>query len=59
MMEQIKLYIFVLSLVFCFRFVFEFLLKLTQENPTPLTLNKYQQGIMYFAVSYIITYFLI
>ena len=59
MMEQIKLYLFVLSLVFCLRFVFEFIFKLTQETPTPLTLNKYQEGILYFAISYIITYFLI
>ena len=59
MMEQIKLFLFVLSIVFTLRFIIEFILKLVQENPTPMSLSKVNESLLYVAVSYIITYILI
>ncbi len=58
-MEQIKLFLFVLSLIYSLRFVFEFVIKLTQENPEPMDISKVNQTFLYFSVSYIITFFLI
>lgn len=59
MMGEIKLYLFVLSLVYVLRFVIEFTIKFFQENPTPLQLTKLEQTIIYFTISYIITFFII
>jgi hypothetical protein len=59
MMEQIKTFLFVLSIIFTMRFIVEFILKLVQENPTPMSLSKVNESLLYVAVSYIITYFLI
>lgn len=58
-MEQIKLFLFVLSIIYSVRFAFEFVIKLTQENPEPMQISKVNQTFLYFSVSYIITYFLI
>ena len=43
MMEQIKIFLFVLSLIYTLRFVFEFVLKLIQENPTPLIIKELEK----------------
>jgi hypothetical protein len=59
MMEQIKLFLFVLSLIYTLRFVFEFVLKLTQQNPEPLVIKEIEKIFLYFTSAYIITYFLI
>ena len=59
MMEQIKLFLFVLSLIYTLRFVFEFVLKLLQENPEPLVLKEIERTFLYFTSAYIITYILI
>ena len=59
MMGEIKLYLFVLSSIFVLRFILEFTIKFFQENPTPLQLTKIEQTIVYFTISYIITFFLI
>jgi hypothetical protein len=59
MMEQIKLFLFVLSLVFTLRFVMEFVIKLIQDNPTPMSISKINESLLYVSISYIITYFLI
>ena len=59
MMEQIKLFLFVLSLIYTLRFVFEFVLKLLQENPEPLILKEIEKTFLYFTSAYIITYILI
>jgi hypothetical protein len=59
MMEQIKLFLFVLSIIYCSRFIFEFLFKLTQENPEPLVVKETEKIFLYFTISYIITYILI
>lgn len=59
MMEQIKLFLFVLSLIYTLRFVFEFVFKLTQENPEPLVIKEIEKVFLYLTSAYIITYFLI
>ena len=58
-MQEIKLFLFVLSITYSIRIIVEFVLKLTQENPEPMKLSKVEQAIQVFALSYIITYILI
>jgi len=59
MIQEIKLFLFVLSIIYSIRIIVEFFLKLTQENPEPMKLSKVEQAIQVFALSYIITYILI
>jgi hypothetical protein len=58
MMQQIKLFLFVLSIVYSLRIIVEFLIKLTQENPEPMKLSKLEQSLQLISLSYIITYIL-
>ena len=58
-MEQIKLFLFVLSIIYTLRFLVEFVIRLTQENPEPMTVTKLEQTIQLVSLSYIITYILI
>jgi hypothetical protein len=58
-MEQIKLFFFVLSIVYSLRIIVEFSMKLTQENPEPMKLTKLEQTLQIISLSYIITYILI
>lgn len=57
-MQQIKLFLFVLSIVYSLRIIVEFLIKLTQENPEPMKLSKLEQSLQLISLSYIITYIL-
>lgn len=59
MISEIKIFLFVLSIIYTLRFVVEFVFKLFEENPSVLTISKYNQVFLYFAISYIITYFFI
>lgn len=59
MITEIKLFLFVLSCVYTLRFIVEFIVKLFEENPSVLKVSKINQSLLYFTVSYIITYFLI
>jgi hypothetical protein len=58
MMQQIKLFFFVLSIIYLSKFIVEFTIKLFQENPEPMSLTKIEQTIQLAALSYIITYIL-
>ena len=58
-MEQIKLFLFVLSVVYLIRIVGEFVMKLTQDNPQPMTLSKVENISLLLSISYIITFILI
>jgi hypothetical protein len=58
-MQEIKLFLFVLSIVYSLRYIFEFVIKLTQEDSQPIKLSKVEGILLYIASSYIITYFLI
>jgi len=57
-MHQIKLYFFVLSIIYSLRFLIEFGIKFFQEEPTPMKINEIEKTILYFTSSYIITYIL-
>lgn len=59
MEQQIKTYLFVLSLIYSLRFVFELIMKLRDENPEKMEISKTDKIILYFTSAYIITYFLI
>jgi len=59
MMEQIKLYLFVLSIIYSLRFLVAFVIRLTQENPEQMKLSKVEDTLLLFSLSYIITFFLI
>ena len=59
MIEQIKLFLFVLSILYTLRFIVEFVIRLTQENPEPMTLTKWEQISQLVSLSYIIKYILI
>ena len=58
-MTEIKLFLFVLSIIYTLRFVLEFVIKLTQDNPEPLVMSKLEQTVQIISLSYIITYILI
>jgi len=55
MIEEIKLFILVLSSLFCLADLLKFTLTLTQEDPTPIKLGVINKILLYFATSYIIT----
>ena len=57
-MYQIKVFLFVISILFSMRLIAEFTIKLFQDNPEPLVLSKIEQVLIYFAASYIITFIL-
>ena len=59
MKEEIELFVFVLSMLYTTVFGFNFVLKLFQDNPEPIKISKLDGALLYVAVSYIITYFLI
>jgi hypothetical protein len=58
MINEIKLFLFVLSITYNLRFIVEFVIKLTQENPEPMKITSTEKVFVYFALSYIITYLL-
>jgi len=57
-MYQVKIFLFVISVLFSTRLIAEFTIKLFQDNPEPLVLSKIQQVLIYLAASYIITFIL-
>jgi hypothetical protein len=59
MKEEIELFVFVLCILYILHFAVEFVLRLTEEDPKPLTLTKLEQVSYLASLSYIITYFLI
>ena len=58
MMQQIKLFFFVLGILYLTKFLLEFIVKLFQENPEPMKLSNVEQIVLLVACSYIITYIL-
>jgi hypothetical protein len=55
---QIKLFLFVLSIIYTLRFVFELVVRLFQDNPESMKLTKLEQFYQFVGLSYIITYLL-
>lgn len=58
-MHEIKLFLFVLSIIYSVRYLIEFGIKFFQDEPTPMKINEVEKTLLYFTSSYIITYFLI
>ena len=58
-MQEIKLYLFVLSIIFLLKYVVDFGLKLMSNNTEPVTLSKVEGVFLYLTTSYIITYCII
>jgi len=58
MLQEIKLFLFVLSIIYLTKFVLEFIVKLFQENPEPMKSSKVEQTLQLLSASYIITYIL-
>jgi len=57
-MYQVKIFLFVISVLFSMRLIAEFTIKLFQDNPEPLVISKIEQVLIYIAASYIITFIL-
>jgi hypothetical protein len=57
-MLQIKLFFFILSIVYLSSFVVELVIKLTQDNTEPMVTTKVEKSLQLIALSYIITYIL-
>ena len=55
MINEIKVFLLVLSVVYTLRFILEFIIKLFQEEPVPMKLNKVNEVFLYLSLSYIIT----
>jgi hypothetical protein len=58
-MQEIKLYLFILSIIFLLKYVVDFGLKLMSNNTEPVMLSKIEGTFLYLATSYVITYCLI
>ena len=59
MINEIKLFLFVLSIIYTLRFIVEFGFKFTQENPEPMEVSAAEKVSVYLSLAYIITYILI
>jgi magnesium-transporting ATPase (P-type) len=59
MMKQFNIFVLVLSIIFMIKLIIQFSSKLFQENPEPMKISKIEETLIYFAISYIITYILI
>jgi hypothetical protein len=59
MKEEIELFLFVLSVLYTATSIMDFVLKLFQDNPEPIKTSRLDGTLLYIAVSYVITYFLI
>jgi hypothetical protein len=55
---QIKIFLFVLSIIYTLKFLAELVVRLFQDEPEPITLSKLEQFYQYIALSYIITFIL-
>lgn len=55
MIQKVELFLLVLSFVYCFKFLFEFITALKEDNPEPITVSNTERVFLYLAVAYIIT----
>ena len=55
MIQKIELFILVLSVVFCFKFVFEFITALREDDPEPINVSNTERVFLYLAIAYILT----
>jgi len=55
MIENILLFVLVLSVLFCFNHLVSFIIKLFQENPEPIKLGVVNKVLLYLSTAYIFT----
>jgi len=55
MIEELKLFVLVLSGLFCFNHLVRFIITLFQENPVPIKLSVVNKVLLYFSTAYIFT----
>ena len=55
MIEKLEIFVLVLSSLFCFKHLIQFIVTLTQEDPTPIKLGVIEKVLLYFSISYVIT----
>jgi len=56
MIQEIKLFLLILSIVFSSKFIIKFVMKFFEESPEPIEMSKTNEVFIYLAISYIITY---
>lgn len=59
MIEELKIFLLVISSLFVITNLFNFIIKLFDEEPKPLKIDKYNQILLYLTISYIITFIII
>jgi len=59
MVQEIKIFLLVLSIIFTSKFVLEFIIKFFQDEPDPINITKYDTIFIYLAISYIVTFLII
>jgi len=50
-----EIFFFVLSTLYCIRYLIEFFLNVQREDPVPMKVGKVNQILLYLAISYIVT----
>ena len=55
MINEIKIFLLILSIIYTLRFIVEFVVKLLQEEPVPMKISKVNEVLLYFSLTYIIT----
>jgi len=55
MIEEIKIFILVLSVFFSLNHLIKFIMVFTQKVPTPITLGVTNKILLYFSMAYIVT----
>lgn len=58
-MADIKIFLLILSIIFLLRYTIEFLIKLLEEEPSPMKISDISKLFIYLSLSYIITYMFI
>jgi hypothetical protein len=60
MIEQLKLYLFILSVIFVLRYLIELIFKfLIIEEPNPIVVTNTEEVFLYLSISYIITFLIL
>jgi hypothetical protein len=60
MIEQLKLYLFILSIIFVLRYLIELIFKfLIIEEPNPIVVTNTEEVFLYLSISYIITFLIL
>jgi hypothetical protein len=60
MIEQLKLYLFILSIIFVLRYLIELIFKfLIIEEPNPIVVTNTGEVFLYLSISYIITFLIL